>query len=251
MVIWGRTDPAVRGQGIGARRSDGRLLVRTRSWAPSPPTWRATPRRGPTSGRTDARALFEAHGFPPVRWYIEMRRLLGEALPEPVETGAVRLAGYAEMAREDAAERLRSAHNDAFTDHWGSEPIPPEDWNRRFIGDPFFRPDLSLVALDGEEIAGYSVNYVAESDWPATGVREGWVGQLGVRRAWRRRGLATALLVRSMELFRAAGLEAATLGVDAENPSGAVAVYERVGFHPIRRSARFRRLFGEAGRDPA
>ncbi len=85
---------------------------------------------------------------------------------------------------------------------------------------------------------------MAEADWEATGVREGWVGQLGVRRAWRRRGLATALLVRSMEAFRAAGLEAATLGVDTENPTGALGIYERVGFRPIRRFVRLRRPLG-------
>jgi ribosomal protein S18 acetylase RimI-like enzyme len=117
-------------------------------------------------------------------------------------------------------------------------------WNHAFVGDPFFRGDLSFVVLDGEEIAGYTLNYVVESDWGAAGVREGWVGQLGVRRPWRKRGLATALLVRSMEAFRTADLEAATLGVDAENPTGALGVYERVGFRPIRRSVRLQRPFG-------
>ncbi len=249
--ISGRTDPAVRGQGIGgaafgwaAARADEILSAQPAHLARYAETWA-------DAGRADAIALFEAHGFAPVRWYLEMRRFLAEALPDPVATAPCRLEAYPLEAAEAAVERLRVAHNEAFADHWGSEPILPEDWARNFIGDPFFRPDLSLVALDGDEIVGYSLNYVAESDWPATGVREGWVGQLGVRRAWRRRGLATALLIRSMEVFRAAGLEAATLGVDAENPSGAVGIYERVGFRPIRRSARFRRLFGEAGQDPA
>ncbi len=57
------------------------------------------------------------------------------------------------------------------------------------MGDPCLRGDLSFVVLDGEEIAGYTVNFVVESDWEAAGVREGWVGQLGVRRPWRRRGV--------------------------------------------------------------
>jgi ribosomal protein S18 acetylase RimI-like enzyme len=187
----------------------------------------------------DAVALHEAHGFRPARWYFDMRRDLREPLPAMPE-----LEGLEVRAYEPAlAERVRLAHNEAFADHWGSEPQTAEIWNREFVGDPFFRGDLSFVVLAGDEIAGYSVNYVTEADWEVTGVREGWVGQLGVRRPWRKRGLATALLVRSMEAFRAADLDAATLGVDAENPTGALGIYERVGFRPIRRSVRLQRPF--------
>jgi GNAT superfamily N-acetyltransferase len=133
----------------------------------------------------------------------EMRRDLGQPLPDMPDLGPLRIEPY--LAAD--AERLRLAHNEAFADHWGSEPLTPEMWGRDFVGDPFFRGDLSFVAFDGEEVTGYAVNYVAEPDWEATGVREGWVGQLGVRRPWRKRGLATALLVRSMSL-PAAGLSA-------------------------------------------
>ena len=175
-----------------------------------------------------------------MRWYFDMRRDLREPIPAEATPLPIRIEGY----EPALAERVRAAHNDAFADHWGSEPLTPELWNRDFVGDPHFRGDLSFVAFDGGEVAGYSVNYVAEADWEATGIREGWVGQLGVRRPWRKRGLATALLVRSMRAFRDAGLDAATLGVDAENPTGALGVYERVGFRPFRRSVRLQRPYG-------
>ncbi|HEX7399660.1 MAG TPA: GNAT family N-acetyltransferase, partial [Candidatus Limnocylindrales bacterium] len=139
------------------------------------------------------------------------------------------------------AELVRDAHNAAFADHWSSEPVRAEDWERDFVGEPHFRADLSFVALAGDEVAGYSVNYCSEADWAVSDVRDAWIGQLGVRRAWRGRGLATALLVRSMEAFRAAGMEAASLGVDAENPTGAVGLYERLGFAVNRRFVRLRR----------
>ena len=189
-------------------------------------------------------ALHEAAGFRRARWYLDMRRDLDAPIPEEPDLGAVRI----ELYDAALAERVRLVHNDAFADHWGSEPLTAEIWGRDFVGDPRFRPDLSLVARDGDEIVGYAVNYVFEPDWAATGVREGWVGQLGVRRMWRRRGLATALLVRSMTTFAAAGLDVAMLGVDAENLTGAVGVYERVGIPrdpaqraapaPLRRSVR-------------
>jgi ribosomal protein S18 acetylase RimI-like enzyme len=165
---------------------------------------------------------------------------LREPIPAEATPLPVRIEGY----EPALAERVRAAHNEAFADHWSSEPLTPELWTRDFVGDPYFRGDLSFVAFDGGEVAGYTVNYVAEADWEAAGIREGWVGQLGVRRPWRKRGLATALLVRSMRAFRDAGLDAASLGVDAENPTGALGVYERIGFRPFRRSVRMQRPYG-------
>jgi ribosomal protein S18 acetylase RimI-like enzyme len=168
---------------------------------------------------------------------MDMRRDLAQALPAEPAMPGVRIAAY------DAAlaEAVRTAHNEAFADHWSSEPVRPEDWEHDFVGEPHFRADLSFVALAGDEVAGYAINYCTEADWAASDVRDAWIGQLGVRRPWRGRGLATALLVRSMASFRAAGMEAASLGVDTENPTGAVGLYERVGFAVNRRFVRLRR----------
>ena len=117
----------------------------------------------------DAVALHEAHGFRPARWYFDMRRDLREPLPAMPDLGGLEVRPY----QPAWAERIRLAHNEAFADHWGSEPQTAEVWSRDFIGDPYFRGDLSFVVVDGDEIAGYTVNYVAEADWQATGVREG------------------------------------------------------------------------------
>ncbi len=84
--------------------------------------------------------------------------------------------------------------------------------------------------LAGSEIAGYSLTGIHPAEWEGLGFREGWIHQLGVRRPWRGRGIATALLRASATAFAAAGLEYATLDVDADNPTGAVRLYESVGF---------------------
>jgi ribosomal protein S18 acetylase RimI-like enzyme len=63
-----------------------------------------------------------------------------------------------------------------------------------------------------------------------TGVREAWVGQVGTRPAWRRRGLASLLLATALAGYRRAGYQRAGLGVDTENASGALGLYERLGF---------------------
>lgn len=240
VYLSGTTHPAQRGKGIGTAILDWALARADEILADEPGELVRVVETFTEVRLAEVVALHEAAGFRPARWYFDMRRDLRQPLPEMPDLGGLRLEPYA----PDLAERVRLVHNEAFADHWGSEPITPEIWGREFAGDPFFRGDLSFVVLDGEEIAGYTVNYVIDSDWEATGVREGWVGQLGVRRPWRKRGLGTALLVRSMEAFRAAGLDAATLSVDAENPTGALGVYERVGFRPIRRSVRLQRPYG-------
>ena len=233
----GSTTPEMRGRGIGTRllrwaiaRGEETLIAQPADL----PRYLEAFRDVTTSS---AVGLHVSHGFAAVRHYMDMRRDLAVAVPAEPAVGGIRIVPY------DAtfAEAVRMAHNEAFADHWDTEPIRPEDWERDVVGDPHFRADLSFVALAGDEAVGYSANYCSEADWAASHVRDAWIGQLGVRRPWRGRGIATALLVRSMARFRDAAMEAASLGVDAQNPTGAVALYERVGFAVTRRFVRLRR----------
>jgi ribosomal protein S18 acetylase RimI-like enzyme len=246
VFLWGVTRPDLRGRGIGRIVLDWAAARGDEILADQPAHLERLVEAFKEERLAEAVALHESAGFQRARWYFDMRRDLREPIPGEPGLGGLRIDAYADAVEDiaDLGERVRLVHNEAFADHWGSEPLTPEIWGRDFVGDPFFRADLSFVVLEGNEIAGYSVNYVIESDWEATGVREGWVGQLGVRRPWRGRGIATALLVRSMRAFRDAGLEAATLGVDVENPTGAIGIYERVGFRPIRRYVRLQRPYG-------
>ena len=239
VFLWGATHPEHRGRGIGTAILAWGIARAEEILAGQPAELLRLVETVKEVRLADAVAVHESAGFRAARWYFDMRRDLREPLPAMPDLGDLRIVAY----EASMAQPLLAIHNEAFQDHWGSEPLTPETWSHEFVGDPCLRGDLSFVVLDGEEIAGYTVNFVVESDWEATGVREGSVGLLGVRRPWRRRGVGTALLVRSMEAFRAAGLEAATLGVDAENPSGALGVYERVGFRPIRTSVRLQRPY--------
>ena len=239
VFLWGVTHPAHRGAGVGRAILAWGVARADEILAGQPAGLVRLVEAFKDERLVDAVALHERAGFRPARWYVDMRRDLREPIQAESTPDSIVIREY------DAAlgDRILAAHNDAFADHWGSEPLTPQIWNRDFVGDPYFRGDLSFVAFDGDEIAGYTINYVAEADWEAAGVRDGWVGQLGVRRPWRKRGLATSLLVRSMRAFRDAGMDAASLGVDAENPTGALGVYERVGFRPVRRSVRLQRPY--------
>ncbi len=179
-------------------------------------------------GDSDTRRaqLFAAEGFAPIRYYFEMRRPLDGAVPEPVVPEGLTLVPYA-PGRDEA---VRVAHNEAFRDHWGSSEIDAETWGAWVTGHHDFRADCSMLVLDGDEVAGYALNSLHPADWPALGFREGWTHQLGVRRPWRGRGVARALLDATARRFAAEGLEFATLDVDADNPTGALALYQGVGY---------------------
>ena len=237
----GATHPAVRGRGIGTQLLRWAIARGEETLAAQPADLPRFLEAYLEVTSTSAVALHLAHGFTAVRHYQDMRRDLGTALPAEPAVAGVRIVPY--ETAHSAATRL--AHNEAFADHWSTEPVPPEDWDRDFVGDPHFRADLSLVAFAGDEVAGYSINFCSEADWAVGNVRDAWIGQLGVRRAWRGRGLATALLVRGMAAFRAAGIDTASLGVDTENPTGAVGIYERVGFGVNRRFVRLRRAVAD------
>ncbi|WP_431838543.1 GNAT family N-acetyltransferase [Cellulomonas sp. Y8] len=175
--------------------------------------------------RADALALHAAAGFAPIRYFTDMRRDLSRPLPEPRPLDGVRVVPWS--AELDDAVRL--AHNEAFADHWGSEPRTAEHWQH---GRAMFAPQWSHVALDEAtgEVAGYTISGRYEHDWEIAGFTSGYTELLGVRRAWRGRGLAPALLTAAMASFRADGMQYAELDVDTENPSGAHGLYASLGY---------------------
>jgi mycothiol synthase len=106
-------------------------------------------------------------------------------------------------------------------------------------------PELMVIAFDGDEIAAAVLNAIYPEENEALGVQRGWLDSVFTRRNWRRRGLAKALIVRSLHLLRERGMSLAVLGVDAENPSGALGLYESVGFVEVQRTRVWQRPMEE------
>jgi mycothiol synthase len=233
----GGVDPGWRGLGIGRR-----LLA----WQLDRAGELVATRRAELVGRVPARALLELDerwtsatrlaeraGMTPIRWSVTTRRDLGDPVPAvPVPRG-LRLAGYA----PELDERVRLAHNEAFTDHGGFQPWTAQAWAHAETGHRDFRPDCSFVVLDGEQIAGYCLSATYPVDREPAGPGQGWTSRLGVRRPWRGRGVAKVLLTASMRAFQACGLEYAWLEVDADDLTGAVALYAALGYRTTHRRA--------------
>ena len=99
-----------------------------------------------------------------------------------------------------------------------------QSWSRVVL-DPS-RPD----DFGRPSIAGYVISHANEHEWEALGYSEGHIGLIGVRPAWRGRKLAPALLAEVMRLYAAVGIDNAGLDVDAGNATGALSLYQEMGF---------------------
>ncbi len=217
--------PDYRGQGIGTRllrEGDSAYLADV-----GPEFDEETPiyiHRSATKQNPDMIALFEAEGYQAVRHFFTMRIVLDQPVSDPAMPEGFELRPF-DLERDGHA--VYQAQQEAFRDHWGYiRDVEWEVWKRRFE-HPTFRPEMWHIAWAGGEVAGFSMC------GPAGEGRDevAWVATLGVRRAYRNRRLAKALLLHSFHDAQQRGFEAMELGVDAQNPTGALGLYERAGMH--------------------
>ena len=186
------------------------------------------------AGEPVLRAAYEAAGWRPIRHSFQMRIDLGDDVPEPSWPEGLAPRNL----RPGEEERVYEAQMDAFADHWDFHRAPFEEWRSFTLDDPRFDPTLWWLIVDGDELAAISLNF-----WHFSGDPQfGWIGILGVRPPWRRRGLATALLRHSFRDFAGRGATRVGLGVDGENTTGAVRLYERAGMQVARRNDTYEKV---------
>ncbi len=193
-----------------------------------------TPFTGPSFLRTvgedtaeGKNALLKSEGYPIIRYFCFMRRPNLDNLPEaPLPPGLEFRAAQPEHWRV-----IWAAKEEAFLDHWGHAHKSEADY-QAWLSEPHQKPRLWQVVwdVDKNEVAATSLNEIIDSDNEVYGFKRGWVSHLGVRRPYRGRGVARAMLTNGMKVLREQGMTEAVLGVDAENPSGALGLYKSVGF---------------------
>ncbi len=230
METW--TGPEWRRRGVGralvnwAEERSRRLVEAGASW----PQGLIHEMSGTLDEANAASAAFaEAMGYRLIRYSFEMRRRLDEPIPiAPLPAGL-----ELRPVRAEDHRRIWDANAEAFRDHWEAAQRTDADFERDFA-DPDLDTSLWRVAWDGDEVAGVSMNTIFTEENERLGIKVGWLDQVSVRRPWRRRGVGAAVIAASLEALRERGLEEASLGVDAENPTGALALYERLGFRKYR-----------------
>ncbi|MEK6752475.1 MAG: GNAT family N-acetyltransferase [Chloroflexota bacterium] len=225
--MWGRVHPEFGGLGIGTWLLQWAEERASRVLADLPADLRFAPRTGIHRSAVESKKLFEDMGFGQIRSSYEMRINLEEAPPAPLWADGITLK-IADP--ETDSQAIYKADKESFRDHFGYIEEPFEEGFARFKHFLFGEgsdPNLWFLAMDGNEIAGISLCRPKSYDDPDLG----WINILGVRRPWRKRGVGLALLQHSFGEFYRRGKRKVGLGVDAENLTGALRLYEKAGMH--------------------
>jgi len=185
-----------------------------------------------------AAALLERAGYQAARYFFEMVRpdleaIPDLALPEGVEVRPAEPEQYRmiwESALEDSKEE------------WGL-PAATEEAYQAWLKDPLFQPELWQIAWEAgtSRPVGHVLTYINQVENHQFKRRRGYTEGVGVSRAWRRQGLARALISRSLQAQKAAGMSESALVADSENAGGVIRLYESCGFQEVKRDTVYRK----------
>jgi mycothiol synthase len=238
-LTFGFLVPAWRRKGIGSAML-GWVENRMRTIAESHPPSDTAFLQGSADSEDEGRAaMLEQHGYKPIRYVVQMVRPDLENIPDfPMPDGLEMRPVLPEHYRT-----IWDASNEAFRDHWGYAEPSEEDY-QNWLGDKnIFQPELWQIAWDVQtnEVAGQVRTFIHAAENEKYNRKRGYTEFISVRRSWRKRGLARALIVRSLRLQKEYGMTESALGADSENISGATRVYEDCGFRVTKRSAIYRK----------
>ena len=135
---------------------------------------------------------------------------------------------------------------EAFRDEFGGHDFS-DAARQRWLDDPLMEPELLTVAFDGHEVVAAVQGAIDPDENEANGYLCGWTDPVFTRRAWRRRGLAYALLGRSLQRLRERGMTSAQLGVDSQNENRAFTLYERHRYAVDRSASEWHKPLGLDG----
>ena len=183
-----------------------------------------------------AQALYESEGYEVVRYAFTMtHRHVQDAelipMPEGIELRPV---------TPDQHRPIFDADDEAFRDHFEHRAATEQDFVATF-SQPDIDTSLWKVGWDGDQVAGSVQTWIWKEENDTLGAKRAWLESVSTRRQWRRRGLARALIGASLVDLRARGIDEALLGVDAENPTGALGLYEGLGFEVKVRAMSYRK----------
>jgi mycothiol synthase len=229
---WGRVHPDHEGRGIGSFLMAWEKQRARQAIDKAPPDARVIVRTGALDRDLASTTLFKDHGFTPIRQFLRMMIQMTKTPPAPSWPSGVTVRTFARSDLEATARAVR----DSFSDHWGHVDTPfdqdLEEWRHWIDTDEQFDPSVWYLAESEGELVGVALCTPKRHEDPSLG----WIHTLGVRRTWRRRGIALALLRHALSDLYTKGKPKVGLDVDAESLTGATRLYERAGMRCERRS---------------
>jgi mycothiol synthase len=182
-------------------------------------------------------SVLESEGYQAVRHFNNMLRPLDDipdrALPAGLQVRPVKPEHYRGIW--EAQKEVNQELFEMVAENW------TEEMYQAWLADPSHTPQLWQVAWDGEQVAGMVLNRIDQAENRARERKRGYTEHVFVRRPWRQRGLASALIAQSLQILKAQGMEEAELGVDSENESGAFGLYKRMGYQTFSTDIWFRK----------
>ena len=218
---WGVVHPEHRGRGIGTSLLD-HVEERAPELTATPSSLRI--QHAINAGDDAAAAMLRSRGLRPVHHFWHMQIDLDEPLEPGPSAGGIVIGGI------DPEEDLAAIHallDEAFAEDLSHHPSPFDRWVEEETGTPMYDPTLWLLARDTGVPVGVLTASAAED--------RGWVDYLAVSASHRGRGIGASLLRRSFAMFADRGIRRILVSVDAQNPTGATGVYERVGMRIVNR----------------
>lgn len=189
-----------------------------------------------SSNQGQAIALIKAKGYQPVRYFFFMTR----SLAEPIKDQPMPAGFYQRPLTEADYRAIWQANQQAFSEHWGHAETTEQHF-QMFLEDPLTNPDLWQIAWHDEQVAGMVLNFLDEQENEEFNRLRGYTEDIAVLKPFRRRGLAKALISKSMKMFKEMGMEETALGVDTDNQTGALELYQSLGYETERKMTVYRK----------
>ena len=182
-------------------------------------------------------AVLESMGYLVVRRFNNMLYQLGEAPRKPVPAGLEVRPVQPEQMHSiwEAQKEMNAGLFENVAEDWLDEKYPA------WLANPANNPRFWQLAWEGDKLAGMVLARIDEQENEKRNRKRGYTEHIYVRPAWRGRGLASALIARSLQVLKEQGMTEAELGVDSENESAAFRLYQNLGYQTFSVDTWFRK----------
>jgi mycothiol synthase len=182
-------------------------------------------------------SMLEEEGYLVVRRFANMLNHLDDIptreLPAGLEIRPVQAEQYRSIW--EARRELEGEVFETIAEKW------TDDKYQSWLNEPSHTPHLWQIAWDGNQLAGMVLNRVSVEENERNQPKRGHTEHIYVRKGWRNRGLAGALIAQSLRLLKEQGMDEAELGVDMNNESRAYELYKKMGYETYSTDIWFRK----------
>ena len=179
--------------------------------------------------------LFEKFGFKQTRITSIMIRKL-DFIPNKNRKNMQLTIRGMQTKEEKEIELLNKLDNETFKEHFNFRPRTIEETKYALFEMPWFAVQKWFFAFLNDQPVGYCGIAIDEGLNKEKNLKWGMIADIGVLKPYRRIGIGTCLMLHMMQELKGLEMKDAFLYVDDMNPTGAIKLYEKLGFKTLRKS---------------